>query len=123
MVNTAEKEDVDEGFDNEEQSYHGNEDFSDPDLDDIYKDIDNQCAMEGEDIHPYSARNMGFDIVIRNNPGAFMTDIHPDATVACEFSEYPNIVSAHLLDEELKAKELFVGQQFNNKKDCLHTIK
>ncbi|KAH1098430.1 hypothetical protein J1N35_015351 [Gossypium stocksii] len=116
-------EDSHEGSDNEEQSHYGNKDFSDPNLDDIREDIDDQCVMEGEDIHPYSAGSMRYDIVICNNPGAFMTDVHPGAAVACEFSEYPNIVSSHLLDEESKARELFVGQQFDNKKDCLHTIK
>ncbi|KAK5771056.1 hypothetical protein PVK06_047230 [Gossypium arboreum] len=62
-------------------------------------------------------------IVIHNNLRAFMTDVDPDVVLAREFSKYPNIVPAHLLDEESEAGELFVGQQFDVKKDCLHAIK
>ncbi|KAK5784390.1 hypothetical protein PVK06_038913 [Gossypium arboreum] len=52
-----------------------------------------------------------------------MTDVDPDAMLAREFPEYTNIVPTHILDEEFSDEELFVGQQFDNKKDCLHAIK
>ncbi|KAK5770819.1 hypothetical protein PVK06_046974 [Gossypium arboreum] len=68
--------------------------------------------MECEDVHLYPARNTRSDIIIGNNPGAFMTDVDPDVVLACEFSEYPDVVATHLLDEEPKAEELFIGQQF-----------
>ncbi|KAK5775195.1 hypothetical protein PVK06_043064 [Gossypium arboreum] len=103
-------------------SEHDIEYSSDPDLDDIPKDIDDEGSVEGEDLHPHSTGNMRSAIVIRDNPGVFMTNVDLDVTLAREFSEYPDIVLAHLLDEELEYEELFVGQQFDNKKDYLHAI-
>ncbi|PPR87720.1 hypothetical protein GOBAR_AA32970 [Gossypium barbadense] len=100
-----------------------NNDFSDPDLDDIPEDIDEEGAVECENVNPHSVGNMGPGIVIRNNLVSFMTDVDPDAALAREFPEYTNILPAYLLNDESDNKELFVGQQFNNKKDCVHTIK
>ncbi|PPR86660.1 hypothetical protein GOBAR_AA34027 [Gossypium barbadense] len=94
-----------------------NDDFSDSDFDDIPEDIDKEGPVEGENANPYSVGNTGPGIVIRNNPGSFMTDVDPDATLAPEFPEYTNIVPAHLLHEEFGDEELFVGQQFDNKMD------
>ncbi|PPS10158.1 hypothetical protein GOBAR_AA10487 [Gossypium barbadense] len=71
----------------------------DPDLDDIPEDIDDEGQLEGKNANPYSAGNTGPGIVIRNNPGSFMTDVDPDAALAREFPKYTNIVMAHLLDE------------------------
>ncbi|XP_017617579.1 uncharacterized protein LOC108462092 [Gossypium arboreum] len=114
----------DEGSDNDDQSHRDpNDDFSDLDLDDIPEDIDEEGLVEGENVNPHSVGNTGPGIVIRKNPGSFMTDVDPDVALANEFPEYTNIVLAHLLDEEFGDEELFVGQQFDNKKDCLHAIK
>ncbi|PPD67396.1 hypothetical protein GOBAR_DD35727 [Gossypium barbadense] len=102
-------------------SHHDNKDFSDPNLDDIPKDINDESAVEGEDVHPHSVGNTRSGIVIRNNPRAFTTDVDLDLALTREFPEYPNIFQAHLLDEDLNVEGQFVGQQFDNKKDCLHT--
>ncbi|PPS08060.1 hypothetical protein GOBAR_AA12605 [Gossypium barbadense] len=105
-------------------SHHNpNDDFSNTDLDDIPEDIDEEDLVEGENVNPHSTGNTGLGIVIRNNPGSFMTNVDPDAALARKFLEYTNIVSTHLLDKEFDGEELFVGQQFNNKKGCLHAIK
>ncbi|PPD88385.1 hypothetical protein GOBAR_DD14682 [Gossypium barbadense] len=105
-------------------SHHNpNDDFSDPDLDDIPEDIDDEGPVKGEDVNPHSGKNTGPGIVIRNNLGAFMTNVDPDVALAREFLEYTNIVPTHILDEEFDGEELFVGQQFDNKKDYLHAIK
>ncbi|KAK5839970.1 hypothetical protein PVK06_008830 [Gossypium arboreum] len=117
-------EDGDEGSDNDDESHcDPNDDFSDPDLEYILEYIDKEGPVEGENANPYLAGNTGLSIVIRNNPGSFVTDVDPDTALAHEFPEYTNIVLAHLLDEEFDDEELFVEQQFNNKKDCLHAIK
>ncbi|PPD94107.1 hypothetical protein GOBAR_DD08880 [Gossypium barbadense] len=95
-----------------------NDDFSDPDLDDILEDIDEEDeegSVEGENANPHSAGNTGLGMVIRNNPGSFMTDVDPDAALEREFSEYTNIVPAHLIDNEFDEEELFVEQQFDKK--------
>ncbi|XP_012472493.1 uncharacterized protein LOC105789672 [Gossypium raimondii] len=117
-------EDCDEGSDNDDQSHRDpNDKFSDPDLDDIPEDIDEEGPIEGENANPHSSGNTGPGIVIRNNPGTFMSNVDPDAALAREFPKFPNIVPTHLVDNEFDEEELFVGQQFDNKKDCLHAIK
>ncbi|PPS06106.1 hypothetical protein GOBAR_AA14541 [Gossypium barbadense] len=80
----------------------------DSNLDDIPKDINEEFAVEGENVNSYLARNKGSGIIIRNNPGSFMTDVDLDAALVREFLEYTNIMSAYLLDEELDDEELFV---------------
>ncbi|KAK5818439.1 hypothetical protein PVK06_023376 [Gossypium arboreum] len=105
--------DGDKGSGNKSSDNEGfdSEDLSDSDLDDISKDIDDEGFIEGENVYPHSTENTRFGVVIRNNPVAFITDVDLDA----EFSKYLDIVPAHLLDEESKVEELFVGQQFDNK--------
>ncbi|PPD84984.1 hypothetical protein GOBAR_DD18079 [Gossypium barbadense] len=115
--------DGDEWSDSEDQSHHDLEQFSDPNLDEVPNDIDNEGMVEDEDLHPYSTGNMGFDIVIRNDLGAHMSNVDPDAAYTCELLKYLDIVPAHLLEVDLEVGELFVGQQFYNKKDCVHVIK
>ncbi|PPD99418.1 hypothetical protein GOBAR_DD03560 [Gossypium barbadense] len=95
----------------------------DLDLDDIPEDIDKEELVEGENVNPHSVGNTSPGIIIRNNIGSFMTDVDLDAALAREFPKYANIVPAHLVDNEFNEEELFVGQQFDNKKDYLHAIK
>ncbi|KAH1128986.1 hypothetical protein J1N35_000364 [Gossypium stocksii] len=117
-------EDGDEGSDNDDQSHCDPKNyFSYPDLDDILEDIDEERPVEGENANPHSAENTGPGIVIRNNPRFFMTNVDPNAALACKFPIYTNIVPAHLLYDKFGDEELFVGQQFDNKKYCLHVIK
>ncbi|PPD87842.1 hypothetical protein GOBAR_DD15220 [Gossypium barbadense] len=92
--------DGDKGSDNEEQSHQDNEDFSDLNLEDIPEDIDDESAVEGENVHLHSTGNTRSSIVIYNNPRAFMSDVDLDAMLAREFPEYQNIMLAHLLDKE-----------------------
>ncbi|PPR92240.1 hypothetical protein GOBAR_AA28436 [Gossypium barbadense] len=102
-------EEGDEGSDNDDQSHRDlNDDFSDPDLDDIPEDIDEEGPVEGENANPYLVGNTSPDIVIRNNPGTFMTDVDPDVALARKFPKYTNIMPAHLLDDEFGDEELFV---------------
>ncbi|PPS02138.1 hypothetical protein GOBAR_AA18530 [Gossypium barbadense] len=86
-------------------SHHDSKDFSEPDLDDIPKDIDNESAVEGKDVHPHSARNTRFGIVIRNNPMAYTINVDLDVALAREFIEDPNIFQAYLLDKDLNVEE------------------
>ncbi|PPD93961.1 hypothetical protein GOBAR_DD09012 [Gossypium barbadense] len=86
------KFDGDEGFDNEYQFHNNNEDFSDLDLDENPEDIDDEGVVEGAELNPNSIGNTRFGIAIRNNPGASMLKLDPDAAHAREFPEYPDIV-------------------------------
>ncbi|KAL1086672.1 hypothetical protein V6Z11_D08G129200 [Gossypium hirsutum] len=115
--------DGDEGFDNEDQSYHDFEEISNLDLDEVPDDINDEGAMEGQDVHPQSVRKTRFDIVIWNDLGAHMSSIEPDMALLYEFPEYLDIVPTHLMETNSEVGELYVGQQFDNKKDCVYAIK
>ncbi|PPD83582.1 hypothetical protein GOBAR_DD19479 [Gossypium barbadense] len=104
-------------------SYHDFEEISNLDLDEVPDDIDDEGAMEGQDVHPQSVRNTRFDIVIWNDLGAHMSSIEPDMALVYEFPEYLDIVPTHLMETNSEVGELYVGQQFDNKKDCVYAIK
>ncbi|PPS05152.1 hypothetical protein GOBAR_AA15508 [Gossypium barbadense] len=62
-------------------------------------------------------------IVIHNNPGAHMSRIDPDAAHVAEFPEYPEIQFSHRMAVYSDPEELFVGQRFENKEECVFSIK
>ncbi|KAH1107371.1 hypothetical protein J1N35_011139 [Gossypium stocksii] len=131
MVNTIEEEiqpkvlgtivDGDEGSDNKDQFYHDLEEISNLDLDEVRDDIDDEGTVEVQDVHLQSVRNIRSDIVIWNDPN--ISSINPTMVLAYEFPQYLDIVPTHLMEIDSEVEELFVGQQFNNKKDCAYAIK
>ncbi|KAK5775369.1 hypothetical protein PVK06_043253 [Gossypium arboreum] len=52
-----------------------------------------------------------------------MLSVDPDVAHASEFSEYNDIILVHRLAVDPKSEELFIGQQFMTKDDCIFTIK
>ncbi|KAK5824081.1 hypothetical protein PVK06_018844 [Gossypium arboreum] len=108
---------------NGEDSDQDVEDFSDPDVDEVPNDIDDEGPEEVEDIHGPSFCNPSHGIILRNEPGGNMLNVDPNATYASEFPEYADIVPAHRLASNSQFDELFVGQQFENKADCVFAIK
>ncbi|PPS12371.1 hypothetical protein GOBAR_AA08276 [Gossypium barbadense] len=88
---------------NGEDSDQDVEDFSDPDIDEVPDDINDEGLEEVEDVHGPS--------------------FYSDAAHASEFPEYADIVPAHRLASNSQFDELFVGQQFENKADCVFAIK
>ncbi|KAK5842551.1 hypothetical protein PVK06_004923 [Gossypium arboreum] len=52
-----------------------------------------------------------------------MSLINPDAAHAVEFLEHPEILHAHWLAVDSDLEELFVGQRFVSKKECIFSIK
>ncbi|KAH1031779.1 hypothetical protein J1N35_043953 [Gossypium stocksii] len=101
-------EDGNEGSDNEEQSHYDNEDFNYLNLDDIYEDIDDEGAVDGEDVHLYSIGNMGSGIVIPNNPGAFMSDVDSDVMLARRQSNVLPITFAIMEGKCFESWEFFL---------------
>ncbi|PPE02697.1 hypothetical protein GOBAR_DD00256 [Gossypium barbadense] len=73
------------------------EDFSDPDVDEVQDDIDDEGPEEVKDVHGPSFSNPSHGIILRNEPGGDMLNIDPDAAHAYEFLEYTDIVPAHRL--------------------------
>ncbi|KAK5802383.1 hypothetical protein PVK06_029972 [Gossypium arboreum] len=73
QINSEEKgtnADIEEGFDNNEDSDHDVEYFNDPDLDEVLGDIDDEGPEEVEDVHAPSFRNSSLGIGLRNDLGA-----------------------------------------------------
>ncbi|KAK5812142.1 hypothetical protein PVK06_027554 [Gossypium arboreum] len=64
---------------------------------------------------------MRSDIVICNDLD--MSSVGPNAVLAYKFPEYLDIVPTHLMETDSEVGELFVGQQFDNKKDYVYAIK
>ncbi|MBA0867162.1 hypothetical protein Goshw_027842 [Gossypium schwendimanii] len=84
------------------------EDFSDPNVDNVLDDIDEERVDDENDYAP-SVRNLSHGIVIRNDLGAHMSIINPDVTHAFKILEYPDIIPAHLMLVDSELKNLFVG--------------
>ncbi|XP_017647920.1 uncharacterized protein LOC108488126 [Gossypium arboreum] len=96
---------------------------SDPDMDDVPNDIDDEGVNEDGNINASLVRNQIHRIVIHNNPEAHISQIDPDSTHAAEFPEYPEILPAHQMAIYSDPEELFVGQRFKSKEECLFAIK
>ncbi|PPD99592.1 hypothetical protein GOBAR_DD03390 [Gossypium barbadense] len=77
------------------------EDFSDPDIDEVPNDIDDEGMEEVEDAHSLSFSNSSHGIVLRNDPRGDMLNVDPDVAHVSEFHEYTDIVPAHRLTSNL----------------------
>ncbi|KAH1033146.1 hypothetical protein J1N35_045320 [Gossypium stocksii] len=107
-------------FDTNGHFDHECEDFSDFDLDEIPDDIDDEGSNDDENVYVPSIENSSHSIVIRNDLGVHMLNVDFDATHA---SKCFDIILAHRLAIDPKSKELFLGQQFANKDDCIFALK
>ncbi|PPD88816.1 hypothetical protein GOBAR_DD14222 [Gossypium barbadense] len=88
---------------------------SDPDIDEVPDDIDDEGVNEDGNINAFSVGNQICRIVIHNNPGVHMSRIDPDAVRAAEFLEYPEILPVYRMTVYSDPEELFVGQRFESK--------
>lgn len=111
-----------EGLENDGHFDHEGAYFSDPNLNKVSNDINNEDANEGENVHAPSIKNSIHRIVIRNDPGAHMLSVDPNTTYALEFLEN-NIIPSHRLVTNSELKELYIDQQFANKEECVFSIK
>ncbi|PPD96843.1 hypothetical protein GOBAR_DD06111 [Gossypium barbadense] len=89
-------------YDNNGCFDHEVEDYSDPDLDDVLNDIDDECANDDGNVYAYLVGNPSRDIVICNDPGDHMSNVNLDMAHASEFPKYLDILPAHLLATALK---------------------
>ncbi|PPR89570.1 hypothetical protein GOBAR_AA31114 [Gossypium barbadense] len=115
--------DGDYRYDNNSYSDYEVEDYSGPGLEEVTDDIDDKGASDDGNVNAFSVENSSQGIVIHNDLGAHMLIIEPDATHASEFLEYPNILPVHRLVTNPECKELFVGQKFATKEDCIFFIR
>ncbi|XP_052886990.1 uncharacterized protein LOC128295453 [Gossypium arboreum] len=113
----------DDGYDNSDHCYEEVDSDSDPDVDDVPYDIDDEDVNDDGNINASSVGNQMRRIMIHNNPGPHMSLIDPDAMHEVEFSEYPEILPAHRLAINSNHEELLVGQRFESKNECVFSIK
>ncbi|PPD75172.1 hypothetical protein GOBAR_DD27909 [Gossypium barbadense] len=92
---------------------------SDPDMDEVPNDIDDEEVNDDRNINASSVRNQILCIVIHNNLGPHMSLIDPDTAHVVEFSEYLKILLVHRLAVNYDPKELFVGQRFERDQRCV----
>ncbi|XP_016681874.2 uncharacterized protein [Gossypium hirsutum] len=95
----------------------------DPDVDNVPDDIDDEDVKHDEGINASSVEEQMGRIVIHNNPGPHMSLIDPDAAYVAEFPEYPEIVHSHGLSVTSDDDEIFIGQRFSCKEECVYAIK
>ncbi|PPD84090.1 hypothetical protein GOBAR_DD18976 [Gossypium barbadense] len=84
--------DGEDGCDNNSPSNHKVEDYSDPNLDKVLYDIDNEGTNIDKNLYASSVGNLSRGIVIHNYPEAYMLIVYPNAMHASKFLEYPNIL-------------------------------
>ncbi|PPR90986.1 hypothetical protein GOBAR_AA29695 [Gossypium barbadense] len=113
----------DDGYDSSDPCDQEVDSDSDPDVDDVSDDIDYEDVNNDGNINVSSVGNQMRRIVIHNNLGLHMSLIDPDATHVAEFPEYPEILLAHRLAVNSDLEELFVGQRFESKEECVFVIK
>ncbi|PPS01515.1 hypothetical protein GOBAR_AA19149 [Gossypium barbadense] len=111
--------DGDDVYDNNGSSDHKVEDYSDPDQDEVLDDIDDEGVNDNGNVDVFLVGNPNRGIVIRNDPGAHMSIIDLDVALVSEFLEYPDILPAKRFVANSEHKELFVGQKFTTKEECI----
>ncbi|PPD97403.1 hypothetical protein GOBAR_DD05553 [Gossypium barbadense] len=79
--------DGDDEYDNSDPCDHEIVDYSDPDLDEVPNDIDDEGANNDRNVNTSSVGNLIRHIMIYNDPGAHMSLIDPDAVHAVDFSK------------------------------------
>ncbi|KAK5783008.1 hypothetical protein PVK06_037515 [Gossypium arboreum] len=112
-----------DGYDSSGPCYQEVDNDSDPDVDDVPNDIDDEDVNDDGNINASSVGNQMRRIVIHNNPGPHMSLIDPDAAHVAEFPEYLKILPTHRLAINSDPEELFIGQRFESKEECVFAIK
>ncbi|KAK5825686.1 hypothetical protein PVK06_020544 [Gossypium arboreum] len=85
----------DDGYDDNGSSDHEVEDYTDPDLEDVPNDLDDERANDDVNVNASLVDDSSRDIVICNDPRAHKSIIDPNATHASEFSKYSYILPIH----------------------------
>ncbi|PPD73219.1 hypothetical protein GOBAR_DD29856 [Gossypium barbadense] len=124
-INVAPNIDVvgDDGYNSSDPCDHKVDSDSDPNVDEVPDDIDDEDVNDDGNINTSSVRNQIRRIMTHNNPRAHMSLIDPDTVHVDEFPEYPGILPAHWLAVDSDPEELFMGQRFESKEECIFAIK
>ncbi|KAK5793415.1 hypothetical protein PVK06_034561 [Gossypium arboreum] len=107
---------------NNDCSDHEGENFSDPNLDDVTNDIDYKGPDGGNDHIPL-VENLSHGIIICNDSEVYMSIVDPNTADASKFPEGLDIIVGHLMLKDPESKDLFMGQRFTSKDECVDAIK
>ncbi|PPD87356.1 hypothetical protein GOBAR_DD15706 [Gossypium barbadense] len=91
-----------DGSNNNGCSDHECEDFSDPNLDNVPDDMNDEGLNDGND-HALLLENLSRGIIIRNDPGAHMSIVDPNAAHASEFPERVQVAGTSYIYLEVSA--------------------
>ncbi|PPS12863.1 hypothetical protein GOBAR_AA07771 [Gossypium barbadense] len=100
----------DDGYDNSDHCDEEVDSDSDPDVDDVLYDIDDEDVNDDGNINASSVGNQMRRIMIHNNPGPHMSLIDPNEAHEAEFPEYPEILPAHRLAINSNHEELLMWE-------------
>ncbi|KAH1064354.1 hypothetical protein J1N35_029341 [Gossypium stocksii] len=113
----------DDGYNSSDPSDHEVDSDSDLDIDKVSNDIDDENTNGNRNVNASSTGNQIRCTVTHNNPRTHMSLIDPGATHVTEFLKYPDILPAHWLAVDSDPEELFMGQKFKSKEECIFSIK
>ncbi|PPR81780.1 hypothetical protein GOBAR_AA38933 [Gossypium barbadense] len=85
----------DDVYHSSDPSDHEVDSESDPDIDEVLDDIDDEGVNDDGNVNASLVENQILRIVIHNNPRADMSRIDPDVAHTAEFLEYPEILPAY----------------------------
>ncbi|KAK5774576.1 hypothetical protein PVK06_042431 [Gossypium arboreum] len=113
----------DDSYDSSDPCYQEVDSDSDPDMNDVPDDVDDEDMNDDGNINASLVGNQMRHVVIHNNLGPHMSLIDPATTHVAEFPEYPEILPTHRLAVNSNPEELFLGQRFESKEECVFAIK
>ncbi|PPR87407.1 hypothetical protein GOBAR_AA33280 [Gossypium barbadense] len=113
----------DDGYDSSNPCDHEVNSDSNPDVDEVLDDIDDEDMNDDGKINASSVESQIRRIVIHNNLEPHMLLIDADMTHVAESPEYLEILPAYRVAIDFDPKELFVGQRFESKEECVFAIK
>ncbi|KAK5793741.1 hypothetical protein PVK06_034898 [Gossypium arboreum] len=124
-LNIAPKTDVvgDDVYNSSDPSDHKVDSDSDPDMDEVPRDIDDESVNNDGNVNVSSIGNQIQNIVIHNNPREHMSLIDFDAAHAVQFPGHLEILLAQQLAVGSNPEELFRVQRFKSKENCIFSIK
>ncbi|PPD92864.1 hypothetical protein GOBAR_DD10204 [Gossypium barbadense] len=101
----------DDGYNNNGPSDHEFKDYSDPNLDEVSDDINDEDANNDGNVNVSSVENLSRGIMIYNDLGAHMLSVDPDVMYSSKFPEYLDILPAHWLtvEPECQKKSIIGG--------------
>ncbi|PPE00585.1 hypothetical protein GOBAR_DD02407 [Gossypium barbadense] len=101
--------DGEDRYDNHGPFDHEVEDYSDPDLDKVLDDINDEGTNDDGNVYASTIGNPSQGIIVCNDLGDHILIVDPDTIYAYEFPKYSDVLLAYQLVADPEREELFVG--------------